>query len=147
MQELMTNLIYKNTQSRWNSGPATKRDYTSVVQAHGNRVRKAKTQLQWKAANNTKTNKSSVATSGMKKYKESNGLVLNRAAGLVTDIKLMVSEHPLPWPWPAKCPRPLFSEAGLRKRGTTSTERRYRPRELAHIMVKVFSTISEIGEI
>lgn len=104
------------TQNRWNSGPATKSDYSSIVQAHRDGVRQARAQLQSKAANDIKTRRSSAATWGLKDYKESNGLVLNRAAGLVTDIRLMVSVPLLPQPWPAKCPRPLFLEARLRKR-------------------------------
>lgn len=69
-----------------------------------------------------------------------------RATGLVTDIRLMVSEPPLPQPWPAKSPRSLFLSSimqGLGKRGTNSSGRRYRLRELSDVMGKLFSTISE----
>lgn len=69
-----------------------------------------------------------------------------RATGPVTDTRLMASVSPLPQSWPAKPPSSLFLSSimqGLGKRGTNSRGRRYRPRELADVTGKLFSTISE----
>lgn len=79
----------------------------------------------------------------MKEYKESIGLVLNGAAGLVTDIRLMVSVPLLLSLDQPGAPGLSSQRQGSRKRRTTSSGRRYRLREVAHIMVKFLSIISE----